>query len=162
MNNEELKKKILVIVRGAMLEADELPFIETTDNIADALIAAGIGDLKEHRIFAGKDGSIKQLYSGEEVEKIVKERKELKDELRSKVEYIHEQDEVVKEYKHRAEVAERALRNALNDDTCYLCDEKIPCRCEHRDWGSDECIKSLLQQAEKELAEEGKDEDRAI
>ena len=77
--------------------------------MADALIAAGIGDLKEHRIFAGKDGSIKQLYSGEEVEKIVKERKELKDELRSKVEYIHEQDEVVKEYKHRAEVAEREL-----------------------------------------------------
>lgn len=47
MNNEELKKKILSIVRGAMLEADELPFIETTDNIADALIAAGIGDVKE-------------------------------------------------------------------------------------------------------------------
>lgn len=42
--------------------------------LADALIAAGIGDLKEHRIFAGKDGSIKQLYSGEEVEQIVKER----------------------------------------------------------------------------------------
>ena len=46
MTNDELKKKILSIVRGAMLEADELPFIETTDNIADALIAAGIGDLE--------------------------------------------------------------------------------------------------------------------
>ncbi len=47
MTNDELKKKILSIVRGAILEADELPFIETTDNIADALIAAGIGDVKE-------------------------------------------------------------------------------------------------------------------
>ncbi len=47
MTNDELKKKILSIVRGAMLEADELPFIETTNNIADALIAAGIGDVKE-------------------------------------------------------------------------------------------------------------------
>lgn len=47
MTNEELKEKILSIVRGAMIEANELPFIETTDNIADALIAAGIGDVKE-------------------------------------------------------------------------------------------------------------------
>jgi hypothetical protein len=47
MTNEELKEKIVSIVRGAMAEADELPFIETTDNIADALIAAGIGDVKE-------------------------------------------------------------------------------------------------------------------
>lgn len=47
MDKEELKKKILTIVRGAMIEADELPFLETTDNIADALIAAGYGDVKE-------------------------------------------------------------------------------------------------------------------
>ena len=47
MTNDELKKKILSIVRGAMLEADELPFIETTEYVADALIAAGIGDVKE-------------------------------------------------------------------------------------------------------------------
>lgn len=84
---------------------------------ADALIAAGIGDLKEHRIFAGKDGSIKQLYSGEEVEKIVKERDE---------------------YKHRAEVAERALQIA--DELGELCGRK----------------EDYVQQAEKELAEEAK------
>ena len=46
MMKDELKKKIFSIVRGAMLEADELSFIETTDNIADALIAAGIGDVE--------------------------------------------------------------------------------------------------------------------
>ena len=140
MTNEELKKKIVEI-----LEETECEWTEEKngyilqifyDELADALIAAGIGDLKEHRIFAGKDGSIKQLYSGEEVEKIVKARKELKDELRSKVEYIHEQDEVVKEYKHRAEVAERALQIA--DELGELCGRK----------------EDYVQQAEKELAEE--------
>ena len=47
MTHDELKKKILSIVGGATIEADELPFIETTDNIVDALIAAGIGDVSE-------------------------------------------------------------------------------------------------------------------
>ena len=144
MTNEELRTKIVEI-----LEETEYEWTEEKngyilqifyDKLADALIAAGIGDLKEHRIFAGKDGSIKQLYSGEEVEKIVKERKELKDELRSKVEYIHEQDEVVKEYKHRAEVAERALQIA--DELGELCGRK----------------EDYVQQAEKELAEEEKDD----
>ena len=165
MTNEELKKKIMLALYGNIeYELHYFPDDNYTevefdyDKLADALIAAGIGDLKEHRIFAGKDGSIKQLYSGEEVEKIVKERKELKDELRSKVEYIHEQDEVVKEYKHRAQVAERALCNALNDDSCYFCNKKSPCECEHRDWGSKECITVLLRQAEKELAAEGEDD----
>lgn len=46
MNNEELKKKIENIVATAILEADELPFVETAEHIADALIAAGIGDVK--------------------------------------------------------------------------------------------------------------------
>ena len=147
MTNEELKKKICDIIA---------PYVSAygdDERIADALIAAGIGDLKEHRIFAGKDGSIKQLYSGEEVEKIVKERKELKDELRSKVEYIHEQDEVVKEYKHRAEVAEKAGR-IIQRDMARVFDISNPRVCEliANIWDS------AKKQAEKELAEERKDE----
>ena len=153
MTNDELKKKITEI-----LEETEYEWTEEKngyilqifyDKLAAALIAAGIGDLKEHRIFAGKDGSIKQLYSGEEVEKIVKERKELKDELRSKVEYIQEQDEVIKEYKHRAEVAERALFSLVHEmyehDIRPMCDEKF-------------FIESRLIEAEKEIAEERKDD----
>ena len=77
--------------------------------------------LKRPRVFIPKpidfsgDGllfvpeGIKQLYNGEEVEKIVKERDGLKVELRDKVDYIYNQDEVIKDYKHRAEVAEKAL-----------------------------------------------------
>ena len=51
----------------------------------------------------------KQLYNDEEVEEIAKERDELKVQLRDRVDYIHEQDEVIKDYKHRAEVTKKAL-----------------------------------------------------
>ena len=163
MNCEELKKKIAQIIADYFCPQgnehkklwgdDRLCYskmnfaeCERIAECTDALIAAGIGDLKEHRIFAGKDGSIKQLYSGEEVEKMAKERKELKDELRSKVEYIHEQDEVIKEYKHRATMAERALENACvvilssrNGDQ----PRRVRAYC-----------KEYLEAAEKELAEE--------
>lgn len=109
--------------------------------LADALIEAGIGDvseLKNHRLIAEyslipEDGNsyvlpntplrVKQLYSGEEVEKIVKEREE---------------------YKHRAEVAERALSKVFTKTFPWCC-AKV------REDIVDEC----LQEAEKELAEEG-------
>ena len=102
--------------------------------LADALIAAGIGDvseLKKHRVVVEKSlipeednayalpnipPTVKQLYSGEEVEQIVKERDE---------------------YKHRAEVAEKALQIA--DKLGELCGKK----------------EDYIQQAEKELSEEG-------
>ena len=166
MTNEELKKKIAQIIADYFCPQgnehkklwgdDRLCYskmnfaeCEWVTECTDALIAAGIGDLKEHRIFAGKDGSIKQLYSGEEVEKIVKERKELKDELRSKVEYIHEQDEVIKEYKHRAQVAENELK-------LY----KLAVKIWQERYSDIRCFNFniALRQAEKELAEERKDE----
>lgn len=151
--------------------------------LADALIVAGIGDvscLREHRVIAeyslvSDDDNpyiipnvplrVTQLYSGEEVEKMAKERKELKDELRSKVEYIHEQDEVIKEYKHRAEVAERALLHALEtaicDGQCPECDIKFAGSCKGTDKDIRDCaaldVEDYLQQAEKELAEEKKE-----
>lgn len=63
--------------------------ISTANAIADTLIEAGIGDKSGYCLFISKDGTeIKQLYSCEEVEQIVNERDE---------------------YKHRAEVEERAL-----------------------------------------------------
>lgn len=150
MTNEELKKKICEIVAPYVSAWGE------DERIADALIAAGIGDvseLKKHRVVVEKSlipeednvyvlpnipPTVKQLYSGEEVEKIVKERKELKDELRSKVEYIHEQGEVIKEYKHRAEVAELVVKN-LNDIFTFD-------------------YQTVFEQAEKKLAEEGEND----
>lgn len=134
--------------------------------LTNALIAAGIGDvscLREHRVIAeyslvpDDDSSyiipnvplrVTQLYSGEEVEKIAKERKELKDELRSKVEYIQEQDEVIKEYKHRAEVAEKALKIV-----CRM-QENLNILVDGKPWTKEEIYNRYIQQAEKELQEE--------
>lgn len=118
--------------------------------LADALIAAGIGDvskLKNHRVIAeyslvpDDDNPyiipnvplrVTQLYSGEEVEQIVKEREE---------------------YKHRAEVAERALKKLASffaHNAKFLKDEREKERCQKTifdDW---------INQAEEELAEENK------
>lgn len=117
--------------------------------LADALIAAGIGDvseLKKHRVVVEKSlipeddnayvlpnipPTVKQLYSGEEVEQIVKEREE---------------------YKHRAEVAERALKKLASffaHNAKFLKDEREKERYQKTifdDW---------INQAEEELAEKG-------
>ena len=143
MTNEELKKKIVEVLKKAMEpieyggDSEHAPEVHylTEEQIADTLIAAGIGDvseLKKHRVVVEKSlipeddnayilpnipPTVKQLYSGEEVEQIVKERDE---------------------YKHRAEVAERALQIA--DKLGELCGRK----------------EDYVRQAEKELAEEKK------
>ena len=96
MTNEELKKKIESIIRNAKRDfAYCVPEEWAVKVLADALIAAGIGDVtewkekaKKHRVQVLPDGTIKQLYSDEEVEDIARQRDE---------------------YKHRAEVAEREL-----------------------------------------------------
>lgn len=152
MTNEELKKKIAQIIADYFCPQgnehkklwgdDRLCYskmnfaeCEWVTECTDALIVAGIGDvseLKKHRVQIMKDGSIKQLYSGEEVEKIVKEREE---------------------YKHRAEVAEKAGR-IIQRDMARVFDVSNPRICE--------LIANILdlakKQAEKELAEEGKDD----
>lgn len=127
MNNDELKKKIVDIIQSVKLCTNQANCdickydkeIEsytdmscTTLRIADALIAAGIGD--------------------------------------------------VKEAERRAEVAERALRNAAPRLKCRGGWGKGFCRvdnCEYYHCNNDEgCIKAHLEQAEKELAEERKDD----
>lgn len=55
MNNEGLKKKIVEIVNDGIIHGEDnfgMPTSKTIENIADALISAGIGDVKEaeHRV----------------------------------------------------------------------------------------------------------------
>ena len=138
MTNDELKKKILSIVRGAMLEADELPFIETTDNIADALIAAGIGDVKEAELRAEVAES--------ELERYTALIKPLEDENA--------------QLKHRAEVAERALNKFAENVTCEDCPFFSDCSSLEKMKDSvhpNYCYAEYLRQAEKKLAEEKDD-----
>lgn len=142
MTNDELKKKIVDVVAMAILEADELPFVETAEYIADALIAAGLTFDKTTAILAERTNSKTLIH---------------------KAQYYDEM-------KHRAEVAERALDKATElaytyrtqDDTlsCSSCPfDSIFDRCKERGLYED-CSKrwkeELLQQAEKELAEEKK------
>ena len=147
MNNEELKKKIADIIyhTGCTGACCECYYSKVSDADtyckallkADALVAAGIGDVGEwkayskvHRIVITKDDKIKQLYSDEEVDKIVSERAE---------------------FKHRAAVAERALSCLVHEMYEHgirpMCDEKF-------------FIESRLKEAEKDLAEEGEDDSR--
>lgn len=143
MTNEKLKKKIISVLQSVEFVTEKgwcgqcISLRLDYSAIADALIAAGIGDvseLKKHRVVVEKSlipeddnayvlpnipPTIKQLYGDEEVEQIVKERDE---------------------YKHRAEVAERALQIA--DELGELCGRK----------------EDYVQQAEKELSEERKDD----
>lgn len=115
---------------------------------ADALIAAGIGDVSEykeklklHRVFVRKDGGdVKVLYGNKEVDEIVKEREE---------------------YKHRAEVAERALKKFAENITCEDCPFFSDCASSEKMedlMHSNYCFAEYLKQAEKELEEEKKDD----
>ena len=134
MNNEELKKKIVNTVATAIIKADELPFVETAEYIADALIAAGIGDVKEVKFEGDHYWS---MWQGALVE--------------------------LERAEHRALVAERALYIACceqNKHWCVQCDSFAEC-----DTSNEVCIEAkkhaeeLIKQAEKELAEEGKNEE---
>lgn len=149
MTNEELKKKIVEIIINAIWKDAEADYDSTDEteagSIADALIAAGIGDMSEYN--------------------------NLKIELHQKVEYIHELWDVKEDYKHRAILSERALDKAvelayeyrteadtLSCSSCPMfhifdsCKERgLYKNCSKR-WK-----KELLKQAEKELAEERKE-----
>ena len=133
MNNEELKKKIVEI-----LEETEYEWTEQKngyilqifyDKLADALIAAGIGDVKEAEAEAYR---YEMLYKLQNRDMALAERR------------AHDAE-------HRAARAERAVENLsykrakilLGDDSKEAM-EKIK--------------RAELRQAEKELEEEGKDD----
>ena len=156
MNNEELKKKIAQIIADYFCSQrnehknlwgdnrlcySKMNFAECerVAKCVDALIAAGIGDVtewkekaKKHRVQVLPDGTIKQLYSDEEVEDIARQRDE---------------------YKHRAEVAEKALNSA-----CFILVKNYYTDGKE-DWAKRgaECATFYREQAERELAEEGKE-----
>ena len=116
--------------------------------MADALIAAGIGDVSEwkayskvHRIVITKDDKIKQLYSDEEVDKIVSERAE---------------------FKHRAAVAERAFDLMLKREKDLRCIHSFTnyyknCELCWEGYFSKQ-KQGYFEQAKKELTEEKKDD----
>lgn len=138
MSNDETKKKLIKIIRQGFATADcrnpythvPYPYFDSQIFcIADALIAAGIGDLAA-----------------------------LTDKWR---EMLRVQAEKTEQAERRAEIAERALRNAAPRLNCRGGIGKGFCKvdkCDYYHCNNDEgCIEAHLEQAEKELAEEQKE-----
>lgn len=154
MTNDELKKKIKEILRKRMTEllgschTDEIPLTEEgaeailfyADEFADALIAAGIGDVKDLQaqvnVLEITNIALQAGYDDAE-----------KDRLYWVDKY--------KEAEHRAEVAEKAFSNCIENFVKFQYEQKS---IQLDNVFLDEVIKKCLQQAEKELAEERKDE----
>lgn len=152
MTNEELKKKIVEILRKRMSEllgschSADIPFDEEgtkyimfyADEFADALIAAGIGDISDLEAKREELRLASEYYTNE----------------------LHGAEKLIKKAQHRAEVAERALYNACieqNRHWCAQCESFAEC-----DTSNEICIEAkkhkeeLIKQAERELAEESK------
>lgn len=153
MNNDELKKKIMEVLNKNFTEEVECTPVYTTDDgkeielpeelcemfndivtqavipyFADALIAAGIGDVEESENKATAAELVAQVSASTAIEKIA-------------------------EWKHRAEVAEKAF-DLINKEnpSCF-----VPYSCRGLD--CIECAKKYFyEQAEKELSEEKKDD----
>lgn len=143
MNNEELKKKIVEIVNETTIKVEGISFIGTAESIADALIAAGIGDVKDLQaqvnVLEITNIALQAGYDDAEKDRLYWVNK-------------------YKEAEHRADVAERALRNAAPRLNCRGGLGKGFCKVDKCDYyhcnNDDGCVKAHLDQAEKELAEE--------
>lgn len=129
MKNEELKEKMVKIIINAIWKDAEADYDSTDESeaisIADALIAAGIGDVKDVEAEANR---YEMLYKLQNRDMALAERR------------AHDAE-------HRAEVAERAFSKLVHEMYEHgirpMCDEKF-------------FVESRLKDAEKELAEEGK------
>lgn len=121
-------------------------YVIQPDDIADALIAAGIGDVTEWKEKVECAKRILQMpslpdgktylayfeYKGERIQDIARQRDE---------------------YKHRAEVAERALRKAVS-----VLDAEYRAFGVNRENKTEQRIKNFIEQAELEIEEEGADD----
>lgn len=143
MTNEELKRKIVEVIREFR---DSKPIVpndyglqiisgSTDRELADALIAAG---LKFDTIVSHT--ATFDLMQQEQINSL--ERR-------------------CAQAEHRAEVAERALKNFAKNITCEDCPFFSDCASSEKMEDlihSNYCFAEYLKQAERELAEEGKDD----
>ena len=126
MTNEELKKKIVEIIAPYVSAWGE------DERIAEALIAAGIGDVKEEKF---ESDHYWRMWQGSLVE--------------------------LERAEHRAARAERALQKFAENITCEDCPFFSDCASSEKMEDlihSNYCFAEYLKQAGKEFAEEGKDD----
>lgn len=149
LTNDELKKKIISALQSVEFVTEKgwcgqcISLRLDYSAIADALIAAGIGDVKDLQVQVDSleitNIALQAGYDDAE-----------KDRLYWVDKY--------KEAEHRADIAERALRNAAPRLNCRGGLGKGFCKVDKCDYyhcnNDDGCVKAHLDQAEKELAEE--------
>lgn len=145
MNNDELKKKIVDIIGDVYLVNAPIKNVFKpifVERIADSLILAGIGDVKEaeRKSFVFKNELAFTIHRARAAELVAKTAAETG-------------IEKMAEMKHRAEVAERAL-----DKTC-MCLARTYNPNGDRDLFKQHYVDVYKEEAEKELAEERKDDD---
>ena len=148
MNNDQLKNKIMGIISTVLLSKvmKEKYILKCGDieRIADALIEAGIGDVKEaeRKSFVFKNELAFTIHRARAAELVAEAAAETR-------------IEKMAEMKHRAEVAERAL------DLCETAYILALNNREHEGISQQAILSDLgvhgffMQQAEKELSEEG-------
>lgn len=151
LTNEELKKKFVEILEEGYtpIEYDDgdwgQTYFPTNEDVADALIAAVIDDVKDLQaqvnVLEMTNIFLQAGYDDAEGDRLYWVNK-------------------YKEAEHRADVAERALRNAAPRLNCRGGLGKGFCKVDKCDYyhcnNDDGCVKAHLDQAEKELAEERK------
>lgn len=131
MNEQELRDKIIGIVSDVSITGVKIREIlggeAVANNIADALIADGIGDVSElQKECKSKEEAYNKCY----------------------IEYKYWQDKA-KDYKHRAGVAERALKDICKNIRIDSGDKEDEIKA-----NSNVLYKAYLKQAKKELQEE--------
>lgn len=127
LTNEELKKKIVEIVNETAIKVEGISFIGTAESIADALIASVIGDVKD----------LQAQVDSLEITNIALQAG-YDDAEKDRLYWVDK----YKEAEHRVEVAEKMFDILHEESSMYM-------KVFSKEW--------YKQQAEKELAEEGKE-----
>lgn len=159
---DEIKDKIILVVKKAIanraevvdcyhdiMEIDGNDVDHIAEEVADALIAASIGDVTAHEAETEYWKTICKIESDEH-------HTAIKNAAEHARRLIQERDE----YKHRAEVVERALFNMTKK---YMLAERIIAKTKDGQLSFGERLIALfagdaIKQAEKELAEENDDD----
>lgn len=138
MNSKELKKKIEDILEEYNFETDN-GWILDTEEMADDLIASGIGDLKD----------LQAQVDALEITNIALQAG-YQDAEKDRLYWVNK----YKGAEHRAEIAEKALNSA-----CFILAKNYYTDGKE-DWAKrgTECATFYREQAERELAEDRKDE----
>ena len=144
MTNEELKKKIVDILRGNIeYELHYFPDDNHTevefdyDKLADVLLSAGFISLKASAEMAREACDILRHIKDDEIKCICEERGA---------------------FARRAEVAERALKDITEVLPCSVCPYGYDGLSRQCDLDTRTCLENCLRIAKGKLAEEGRDE----